>query len=749
MQQLPDPSNQYFEMAAQFVFHTSKNLFLTGRAGSGKTTFLHYIKEHCLKKMAVLAPTGVAAINAGGSTLHSFFQLPFGSFIPGHYPVPESPSSQFYSRQNLLRQLRLSKPKRTLIRELELLIIDEVSMVRADLLDAVDAVLRHVRKQPELPFGGVQMLFIGDLSQLPPVVNEQEWKTLVNFYASPFFFHARCLQEQPPLYLELKKIYRQSDETFIRILNNIRHNKVKAEDLQILEQYYRPGFVPEDKEEYITLTTHNRKADVINQEELKKLKGRLHTFEARTEGEFQEKSYPAEKQLQLKEGAQVMFIKNDKGEQRRYYNGKIGTVKKIRGSDIYISFPGEKGEFVLEKETWRNVRYHYNQEEDRIEEEETGTFTQYPVRLAWAITIHKSQGLTFRKAIIDAGASFAPGQVYVAISRLTSLGGLILYSRILPQSISTDEQAYAFSKSELQAEELGTRLQEAQKQYIHSLLFQAFDFEKPVSMLIQFLEELDSRKIPNQKQAEMIVRELVGKIQAQKTVADKFLKQLEQMIHQAETTGYSFVHERTEAASGYFEVVMEKDLIHPLQQHYDEIKKKGKAKKYRKDLEIILISLSGKKERLRQVKEFTSGLQEGTPPAELLKQNEAGKKEKLNQASSTVKGEPKTKSEKAVKGETKLISLAMFREGKSIEEIAAERGFVPGTIEGHLASFIPRGEVRIEELVPEEKIKLIIQAIEAAGHEAGSAKLKEMLSEEISYGDIKAVLADLERQKNH
>ena len=409
-----DSSNSLLQQAIAFVNQTSKHVFLTGKAGTGKTTFLKYIQEHSFKKMAVVAPTGVAAINAGGVTIHSFFQLPLGPYLPSLQHNWELFDGRVNNQHSLFKNLRLSSAKRDLLRELDLLVIDEVSMVRADMLDAVDVILRHVRRQPAAAFGGVQVLYIGDLFQLPPVVKNDEWELLKQHYQSPFFFDAKVVQEDPPVYIELKKIYRQSDQGFISILNNIRNNKCSAEDLEKLHHFYKPDFYPAGEAHYITLTSHNEKAEAINRRELAKLPGKTYSYHAEISGEFYDRSYPAEEVISLKVGAQIMFIKNDKGENRRFYNGKIGVIKNVFEEKIYVSFPDETETLAVEKETWQNIKYNYNKEKDRIEEEELGTFRQYPIRLAWAITIHKSQGLTFEKAIIDAGASFAPGQVYVA-----------------------------------------------------------------------------------------------------------------------------------------------------------------------------------------------------------------------------------------------------------------------------------------------------------------------------------------------
>lgn len=734
--------NPQFEMAVQFVNQTARHLFLTGKAGTGKTTFLKSIKENSPKKLAVVAPTGVAAMNAGGVTIHSFFQLPFGSFLPGPGEPPETSTGNFFTRQSLLRQLKLNTAKRELMRELDLLILDEVSMLRADLLDAIDTVLRHVRRQENQPFGGIQMVFIGDLFQLPPVVKEEEWSILRPFYASPFFFHAQALQQTPPLYLELKKIYRQSDQAFIDLLNKLRNNQVQTEDLQLLQQFYKPDFTPETKGEYIILTTHNAKADVINQGELRKLPGKSYTFTAETEGDFNEKAVPAEKKLQLKEGAQIMFIRNDKGEERRYFNGKTGTVKKIKAGEIWVSFPGEEDDLLVEKESWKNVRYKYNAEADEVEEIVKGTFTQFPLRLAWAITIHKSQGLTFHKAIIDAGDSFAPGQVYVALSRLSSLQGLVLHSPIIAENIRTEVQATAIGKNALNESSLQQELQKAQQAYIHQLLIEAFNWHKLTAIFGKWKESLDNRRIPLLEEAKVLAPALQQQLFNQQKVAEKFIRQLEQLLPSAVEDGYRQLHQRMEAAVTYFGNALSQEVLQPLEQHLEQLKQQSKkAKKYQKDVESLSATLKIKRRQLEQLVPVTGGLMSGTDPQELLQQIETNRKKAVREEKQTAK-----KQAKPAKGETRLISLQLFKEGKSVEEIAASRGMVPGTIEGHLAHFITTGELALSELVSKEKSKAICSLIEQAEEELSASALKAMLSEEVSYGEIRAVQNHLKRQ---
>jgi len=403
------PVNHELQLADNFVRHTGCNIFLTGKAGTGKTTFLRNLHRNTAKRMIITAPTGVAAINAGGVTLHSFFQLPFGPFVPG--------SEAYESGKQ--RQFRFSREKKQIIKSLDLLVIDEISMVRADLLDAVDAVLRRHRRN-NLPFGGVQLLMIGDLHQLSPVVKRDEWQLLKQYYRSVYFFSSNALDNTELVTIRLKHIYRQSDPYFINLLNRVRDNRLDASTAADLNRRYIPGFEPDEDLGYITLTTHNRNADSINQTRLSALTGRKYSFRAEISGDFPEYIYPTPADLLLKEGAQVMFVRNDSSAEKLYYNGKIGKISAISNENISVVCPGSPKEIVVEPVTWENIKYTVNKETGEIQEEITGEFRQYPLKLAWAITIHKSQGLTFDRAIIDARAAFAHGQVYVALSRCKS-----------------------------------------------------------------------------------------------------------------------------------------------------------------------------------------------------------------------------------------------------------------------------------------------------------------------------------------
>lgn len=457
--------NEQFDLAFNFLQNTGTHLFLTGKAGTGKTTFLKRLKEISPKRMIVVAPTGVAAINAGGVTIHSFFQLPFGPYIPS--------AGGAGNRSNSFSN-KFSRDKINIIRSMDLLVIDEVSMVRADLLDAVSDVLCRYKDRTK-PFGGVQLLLIGDMQQLAPVAKEEEWNLLKEHYASTFFFDSKALAESSYFCIELTHVYRQSDSTFINLLNNIRENRFDDETLQQLNERYIPDFRPDDKQGYITLTTHNYQAQQINNRKLSELPGKSYRFTAEINNDFPEYSYPTDNKLELKNGAQVMFVKNDSSGEHRYYNGKIGKIVFINPNKITVV--GEDGdEIQVEKETWSNVKYTINQETKEITETIAGTFSQYPLKTAWAITIHKSQGLTFEHAIINASAAFSHGQVYVALSRCKTLEGLVLSSPITRNAMIKDLRIQEFSSFVEDKQPGKEQLEKAQQHYFEELVTELFNF---------------------------------------------------------------------------------------------------------------------------------------------------------------------------------------------------------------------------------------------------------------------------------
>ncbi len=485
-----DAKNINFKLAEEFIHYTNRSIFLTGKAGTGKTTFLKYIKEHSQKQIAVVAPTGVAAINAGGVTIHSFFQLPFTPFVP--QKLNWGNQNEFATdKHQLLAKTKLNKERIAIIQKLELLIIDEVSMVRCDVLDALDTILRHYRSQHSKPFGGLQVLLIGDLYQLPPVVPQQEWSLLSQHYNSPYFFDSLVMKETEPAYIELEKIYRQDDELFIGLLNKIRNNSLDENAFEILQDHHQPEFDASKQDGYITLTTHNKRADTINAETLENLGSESYFFKATIEDDFSEKIFPVDENLELKLGAQVMFTKNDLDKSKRYFNGKIGTITKISNEEIIVKCKDDVDEIKVDKYRWENIKYALNLEKQIVEETVIGAFIQYPLRLAWAITIHKSQGLTFDKAIIDAGSAFAPGQVYVALSRCRTLNGIILVSKITNSSLHVDEQIANYCKKN-KINQLKKSLEFEKKQHQFDTLQDLFQYEKEVqntTKLQTFVEE--------------------------------------------------------------------------------------------------------------------------------------------------------------------------------------------------------------------------------------------------------------------
>lgn len=454
-------TNTQLALAHDFLSSTGENIFLTGRAGTGKTTFLRELRQESPKRMIVVAPTGVAAINAGGVTMHSFFQLPFGIFVPGS------------SRSEINR---FSKVKIAIIKSLDLLVIDEISMVRADTLDSVDEVLRRFRDRTK-PFGGVQLLMIGDLQQLAPVVRENEWEILREHYPSPYFFDSQALKRTSYTSIELQHIYRQSDSHFIDLLARVRENRIDDQVLRTLNERHRPAFDPPQSEGYITLTSHNHAARHINEEKLAAIPAPEYVYHARIEGDFPEYMYPVEAELRLKKGAQVMFSKNDLSPEKRFVNGTIGTVVRIEEDCIEVQPAAGGDPIVVEQAEWENTKYSLDPSTNQIVEQKDGVFRQHPLKTAWAITIHKSQGLTFERAIIDAADSFSHGQVYVALSRCRTLEGVVLRTPLRREAIISDATVDGFSQQVQQNQPDGKALAGFQKYYYRTLLCEMFDFE--------------------------------------------------------------------------------------------------------------------------------------------------------------------------------------------------------------------------------------------------------------------------------
>ena len=750
----PSEELQPAQFAAKFINLTARHIFLTGKAGTGKTTFLRSLTSLTHKKAVIVAPTGIAAINAAGVTIHSLFQLPFGTFLPKDAQQSENKAYQHYhTPKSIIKYLRMNSIKRRILLDLELLIIDEVSMLRADLLDGIDTVLRYVRKN-NANFGGVQLLFIGDLHQLPPVVKNEEWNLLSSFYKSAFFFDALALEKNPPIYIELEKIYRQSDETFINLLNNLRNNQITEHDTALLKTYYKENFTPKLTDNYITLTTHNHKADSLNKTSLTTLKGKSYFFTATIEKEFSDSAMPAEKTLELKIGAQVMFIKNDPTGEQRFFNGKIAVVTNLTNDSIEVLPDGAKYPLVVEKYTWKNIRYTTNKTTNEIEEETAGTFAQYPLKLAWAITVHKSQGLTFDKAIIDIGDAFAPGQIYVALSRLRSLNGLILTSLINNRAIRQDQNVSFFARTKQEQEDLSIQIKKESANFLKQSLLQSFNFSTLDNYIYEHVFSYTKSENRSTKQTHLNwAVKLQQDLMALKVNADKFLKQVERLFYTDEHM--SVLLERTEAAENYFNPQLEQ-MSNSIFELIAVVKTEKQTKEYLVELFELEAMFYEQFKKIAKAKAMLNASITGTElsKADLQSLYKSSKRESQIATAYTMPnkqafeytadddfyGKPKSKAKKQPKKDTKEDTLILFKEGKSITEIAKERKLTPSTIEGHLAHYIAKGEIKASEVLSEQKLTKILAAI----IKLKSIKLNEIrehLGNGYAYGEIKIAIA--------
>lgn len=530
-----------YQLASAYARYTNKCIFLTGKAGTGKTTFLHNLAFTAEKQMAIVAPTGVAAINAGGSTIHSFFQIPPQLFVP-----TDATYRQLFS------EMQMRKQKIQVLRNLELLVIDEVSMVRADLLDAIDAVLRHYRHR-NLPFGGVQMLFIGDLFQLSPVARYGEWDLLRPYYDGPYFFQSRVFREVQPVYIELDHVFRQQNEQFISILNEVRNNCLTPQSRELLNSRYLPDYKQTDEDFRIILSTHNQKVDQINRAEMEKLSGRPRTFDATVFGTFPESMYPIERQLTLKIGARVMFVKNDSSQEKRYYNGKLGVVTAWTETGLMVESEGK----IIEvgTETWDNVRYEPDSDHETVHAEVVGSFEQIPLRQAWAITIHKSQGLTFENVVIDAEDAFAAGQVYVALSRCRSLEGIVLLTRIPESALSNALDVLRYTQQQPSLDDVNLRLPNSEMEYLTVLMVDLFDFREMIRKVNQ-LRSISSREAVYSEETPTFLLEIKGALEGLQVIGERFQNQLRMLIpletHGKLEPGQPTLQKRMRAAEDYF-----------------------------------------------------------------------------------------------------------------------------------------------------------------------------------------------------
>jgi len=753
-------------LAAQFVNSTNRNVFLTGKAGTGKTTFLRRLADSSHKRHIILAPTGIAALNAGGVTIHSQFLLPFGTYVPERKLPADIPEyGNFHDRDSLTRRHPLNALRRFVLRDLELLIIDEVSMLRADLLDAIDHRMRTVRQRWDLPFGGVQVLMIGDLYQLPPVVKDEEWRVLQRWYKSPHFFEAHVIQQSGYAHIELDKIFRQQDAAFIRILNNLRENTVTSADVDALNAFYKPTITAQDSDGVITLATHNRQADDINQRALEKLPGKLHRFSATVEGEFPESMFPVLRELELKEGAQIMFTRND--PEKMYFNGKLARVESITDDGITVRMIDDDMPYVLKEVEWENKRYVIDPTTKEQKEQPLGSFRQYPVKLAWAITVHKSQGLTFDKAIIDVGQAFAPGQVYVALSRLRSLKGLILRTRISTSVVSTDRDVVAFSERRHVQQPLPDQLKEQQQHYLRMVLTSTFDLGdllKRAEYVQKDHTEVDEFEDESMKTA--LVR-FIDKLKVEEGNSRKFQSQLLRLVQEEDK---AMLLERIEKGGAYYSALL-KDSMKDLLQHLAQLEEISRTKQYSDDLRELDGMLVKKLAMIAKAAHVTTSILQGeevkkVPELEktIARQRTAlveevkawalehkpktstktGRKRRKAEGDEwelpTTKRERKPRGKKPIKGETYLKSFALLNEGKTLAEVAAERSLSLGTIEGHAAKGITEGEVEIDAVIaPDIRDKLADFMRE--NPDKGSNDVRAHFGDIYSYGQIRIVQA--------
>ncbi|MGL6039128.1 MAG: helix-turn-helix domain-containing protein [Soonwooa sp.] len=708
------------EALFDLIEYTNRSIFLTGKAGTGKTTFLNNFVKKTQKKHIIIAPTGIAAINAGGVTIHSMFGLPLRTFIPTTERIDQNIANNI---ADLMPHFKYRKDKLKLLREVEVIIIDEVSMLRADVLDMMDFALRHIRRNP-LKFGGVQMLFIGDLYQLPPVVRDEY--LLNQYYKSPFFFHAKALEDYPIITIELRKVYRQTDEKFLEILNAIRNGDVENIDFNELNSRYDPDFEAAE-EAYVYLCSHNRQADEINQRKLKELGNSSHYFDAEIIGDFKESQYPNEETLELKVGSQIMFIRNDTSPDKRYYNGKLAEITYINGDEISVVMEGSEEEFVIKPEIWEQKRYGLDAEKN-ITEEVLGSFKQYPIRLAWAVTIHKSQGLTFDRLIIDAGKSFASGQVYVALSRCRTLGGIVLKSRITPDVIFKDHRVAEFQSTTNANDRVEAILEAEKYDYSIEKVIRRLDCTWFAQTLeIWYNSGKDSRYLDREQKKNLYLT-LKPEINNLQHIFVKFEKILKQLTYKFinQENDWQQVEEKAKGAVNFFFTNVNDKIFVPLKDFYGTTKAVKGLKAYNEDFKIWIDDLQ---DYLKDIKD-----------AKLLSVALFDKKNDV-EVSATIKKIP-----------THIISFQMFQDGKTLGEIAKERGLVVSTVYGHLAKFAEQGVLDKKDLLriyPKEKIGSFEKAFKENPQETLN-DWKAVLPSDFEYNEIRLLwnfFLNLNREK--
>jgi hypothetical protein len=742
------------DFVEEFINQTNSPVFLTGKAGTGKTTLLKRIVQQTHKRTVIVAPTGIAALNAGGVTIHSFFQLPFASFLPTFDSYKgQQTGIKFENKQTLKFHFRMNNQRRSVLKNLELLIIDEVSMLRADLLDAMDWMLRTIRDTNE-PFGGVQVLFIGDLYQLPPVVKQEEWIVLSNFYSGIFFFHSKVVQENPPVYVELKKVFRQEDDTFLRILNNLRTNAIQQEDIAILNsRVLRKS--PQELKSYIYLTTHNRDADVINQRELQAIQQSATSYQAIITGDFPPHLFPIDQQLVLKKGAQVMFIKNDISGDKAYFNGKMGFIEDLEDEQIRVRFFDEDKSILVDRFEWNNIRYSYNELSGEVEEEILGTFVHYPLKLAWAITVHKSQGLTFDKAVVDVSKVFLPGQAYVALSRLRSLEGLILLNPIPMIGLENDKGVVRYTAESAEMD-LTESMLIGKAEYLHREVNKAFDF-------YELIQKWVSHEVSYRNLGSKSAKGKYGKWASTQVMNMERLNPMSRIFREdidalfkAERIDLNEVHRRmTEMYDASFSVI--DGAVHATLSLLTEVQRKKGMSQFIEELEALDTLNTEAALRLKRIRILTERMVNGSA---IKKENiwtDELKNYKLTKIN-LVKHSVRTGNTDLFETEEELvlplrvlsgnnekkpkklstfeITLEMLHEGRTVEEIADERQMSPSTIYTHCVRLIQEEKLQLDEVLDVPRIEQLRELFR--NYEGGALKpLKDASGDEFSWDELK------------
>jgi hypothetical protein len=705
-------NNHFFDL----IEHTNRSIFLTGKAGTGKTTFLNDFVKRTRKKHIVVAPTGIAAINAGGVTIHSMFGLPLRTFLPTTDRIDTSLANNI---ADLMPHFKYRKDKLKLLREVEVLIIDEVSMLRSDVLDMMDFSLRFIRRNNQR-FGGIQMLFIGDLYQLPPVVRDEH--ILKMCYNSPFFFDSHAIKEIPLITIELTKVYRQSDEDFLEILNAIRDGDVANIDFDHLNKRYDPNF-DMGKESYVYLCSHNRMADEINQEQLTEIKVDAKTYEAKLFGEFKENQFPNEQFLELKIGAQIMFIRNDISGEKKYFNGKLGEVSALDENEIKVVLEGSEREIIVKREVWEQKKYFLDTEKN-IKEEVLGSFEQFPIKLAWAVTIHKSQGLTFDKVIIDAGKSFTAGQVYVALSRCRTLEGIVLKSKITPEVIFKDNRILKFQGETHANDNVEAILNQEKYDYSVRKVLRAVDSQ----WLLKEVEEWNNLSIVTKSIDKVKTNQLYPQLKREIVNLGKIFEKLERVISQKvnnfieQKEEWSEIENKTKGAVNFFFIEIRDKVFNPLKEFYAEIKGVKGLKQYNEEF----------KSWLEDIEEYLNSLKE----IHLLETKLLDEKN------------DKEISMKIAKVPSQVLTFQLFEQGKTIAEVALERGLVKETVIGHLAKFAEQGLLDISRVITSDKIKAFEDVFYKDPKET-LTEWKNALPSNFEFNEIRILINHFTYQKNN